>query len=132
MNKRLKITFVAVAVLVAATAAGIGLSLSSNGSDAMADHLTVTQAKTDGTGQAIKVGGDVVPGSVDWDYETRSLRFTLSGDGDEISVFYEGVAPNDFEPGAPLLVEGTYSADGGFRATSLATTTSPFCKACHG
>ncbi len=98
----------------------------------MSDHLTIAQVKAAKPGQEVKVGGDVVPGSVRWDDVSRSLKFMLAGEGDQIAVVYQGVAPNDFRPGSPLLVEGTYSSSGVLLATSIATTTSPLCKACHG
>lgn len=97
----------------------------------MPEHLTIAQAVGDKAGQAVKVGGDVVPGSISWDNASGSLRFTLTGEGDKMPVVYPGLAPNDFKPGLPLVVEGTYALNGVFEATSLTTQSSPLCKACH-
>ena len=132
MSRKLKITLIAVVIMVVALVAVIGVFTSSDSPGGMPDHLTITQVKADKAGQKVKVGGGVVPGSVRWDNVSRSLKFILAGEGDQMPVVYEGVAPDDFKPGSPLLVEGTYSSSGVFLATSLETTTSPLCKACHG
>lgn len=132
MSRKLKITLITAVILVAIIAVVVAVFTSSNSSGGMTDHLTIAEVKADKSGQELKVGGDVVPGSVSWDNDSRSLKFMLAGEGGEIQVVYEGVAPNDFKPGAPLLVAGTYSPSGVFLATSLETTTSPLCKACHG
>ena len=118
--------------MVAVIVTVIGVFASSNSPGGMAEHLTIAQVKADKAGQEVKVGGDVVPGSVSWDNDSSSLKFMLASEEGQMPVVYEGVAPNNFKPGAPLLVEGTYSSSGVFLATSLATTTSPLCKACHG
>ncbi len=137
MSRKLKITLITAVILVAVIlvagiAVVVGLFASSSSSEDMTDHRTIAEVKADKSGQELKVGGDVVPGSVSWDNDSRSLKFMLAGEGGEIPVVYEGVAPNDFKPGAPLLVAGTYSSSGIFLATSLETTTSLLCKACHG
>lgn len=119
-------------VVLAFIATGITVFASSAGPDNMPDHITVARARADTSGESVRVGGNVVPGTVSWDSASGSLTFTLAGDGEELKVSYRGLAPDDFKPGSPLLVEGTYSTAGVFQATSLAATTSPLCKACHG
>lgn len=96
----------------------------------MPEHITISQA-IGRAGQAVKVGGDVVPGSINWDNASGLLRFTLTGEGERMPVVYRGLAPDDFKPGSPLVVEGTYSLNGVFEATSLTTRSSPLCKVCH-
>ena len=132
MSRKLKITLITAVIMVAVIVTVIGVFASSNSPGGMAEHLTIAQVKADKAGQEVKVGGDVVPGSVSWDNDSSSLKFMLASEEGQMPVVYEGVAPNNFKPGAPLLVEGTYSSSGVFLATSLATTTSPLCKACHG
>ena len=132
MSKKSRMTLFVVILVAAAITTGIIMFVSSTGAGSMPAHITVTQAKADTSGLKVKVGGDVVPGSVSWDNASRSLNFTLAGEGDQLTVVYKGVAPNDFRPGSQLLVEGMYSPSGIFQATSLVTATSPLCKACHG
>lgn len=97
----------------------------------MPDHITIAQAMADKSGQVIEVGGDVVPGSISWSPGSQSLSFTLAEQGASMQVVYNGVAPNDFKPGIPLVVTGKYSSSGVFRAEKLTTRGSPLCKACH-
>ena len=98
----------------------------------MPDHITIAQAKADKSGQPVKVGGEVVPGTINWDNASQSMTFMLAGEGDRMQVAYQGRAPNDFTPGAALVVEGEYSSAGIFQANSLTTRGSLLCKACHG
>ncbi len=129
---RKRIIGLAVLVIVAvAITIGIKAFTSPGAPGGMPDHITIAQAKGE-SGQVMKVGGDVVPGSINWDDATRSLTFTLTGEGDRMPVTYVGRAPNDFKPGSALVVEGTYASSGVFAATSLTTRSSPLCKACHG
>ncbi len=82
-------------------------------------------------GKPVKVGGDVVPGSVSWDNASGSLRFMLTGGDDRLEVVYPGRAPRDFKPGVATVVEGTYLASGIFEATSVTPRISPLCRTCH-
>lgn len=132
MGKRKIIGLAAVVFFVAATTIGVRTFTSSAAPRVMPGHITIAQARGDRSGQAVKVGGDVVPGSIGWDDVSGSLRFTLAGGGERMSVAYPGRAPNDFKPGSALIVEGKYTSTGIFDATSISTTRSPLCKACHG
>jgi cytochrome c-type biogenesis protein CcmE len=131
LTRKQIIVITAVVLVVAVIVAGFKILISS-GTSGMPEHLTIAQATGEMAGQAVKVGGDVVPGSVSWDGASASLKFTLAGEDDRMQVVYRGVAPNDFKPGAPLVVEGSYTTSGVFLATSLTTTSSPLCKTCHG
>lgn len=131
MSRR-RILLVAAAVTIVGLGATFGAKALTSGQvgGVMPDHITITQAKQDTSGQKVRVGGDVVPGSISWDYSSGSLSFTLKGEGDEVTVSYAGTAPNDFKPGSRLVVAGRYTKNM-FVATSLTTTNSPLCRACH-
>ena len=63
--------------------------------------------------QTIKVGGMVVPGSVDWKAENLDLGFKITDlKGHEIQVKHKGTPPDMFKEGQGVVVEGTISADG--------------------
>ena len=131
MSRKRIIGFTALFVIVVSLIIGFKLFTSPGAPGGMPEHITIAQATGDRAGQAVKVGGDVVPGSISWDNASGLLRFTLTGEGDRMPVVYPGRAPNDFKPGSALVVEGTYALDGVFEATSLTTRSSPLCKACH-
>ncbi|MGI9610235.1 MAG: cytochrome c maturation protein CcmE [Acidimicrobiia bacterium] len=70
-------------------------------------------------GQPIRLGGQVKPGSVDWEAETADLRFVLMEDDHEVSVESTGAPPSMFQDGMGVVVEGTYGDDHVFRATNV-------------
>ena len=127
-----KYLFIVIAIVIVGgggLAFGMG-AFGGAGGGGMTEHLTVSEALALAPGQTARVGGDVAPGSIAW--TGVGLAFTLTGGGQDIRVSYPNVAPNDFKPGTKVLVEGTTSAGGVFMATTLQTTTSPLCRACHG
>jgi len=130
--KRKNIIIVAVLVIVAAASVvGVKAFTAPGAPGGMPEHITVARAMADRSGQTLKVGGDVMPGSIMWESTSGSLRFTLTNDGESMPVTYRGVAPGDFMPGLALVVEGVFNTGGVFEATSLTTTTSPLCRTCH-
>jgi len=76
-------------------------------------------------GTSVRLGGMVEPGSVQWNSQTRELRFQLSDEGGKIEVHSAGVPPQMFleaaERRSPIgaVVEGTLTRDGVFMATNL-------------
>lgn len=63
--------------------------------------------------QTIKVGGMVVPGSVEWKAEALDLAFTISDlKGHEIKIRHKGTPPDMFKEGQGVVVEGTIANDG--------------------
>ncbi|HEX6069887.1 MAG TPA: cytochrome c maturation protein CcmE [Longimicrobiaceae bacterium] len=72
----------------------------------------------------VKVGGRVVPGSVRFDQRSLDLRFQLvdiENPATSFPVHYQGPLPDTFQEGSDVVVEGKYSADGGFAATTVLT-----------
>ena len=131
MTRKRIIVLASAGVIIAALIIGFKLFTSPGAPGGMPEHITIAQAEGQANGQVVKVGGDVVPGSIRWDSTSGLLEFTLTGEGSNMPVVYPGLAPNDFKPGLPLVVEGTYTVEGVFSATSLTTRSSPLCKACH-
>ena len=63
--------------------------------------------------QNIKVGGMVVPGSVEWTAEALDLAFTISDlKGHEIKIRHKGTPPDMFKEGQGVVVEGIITTDG--------------------
>lgn len=61
----------------------------------------------------IRVGGMVVPGTVDWQAQNLSLAFTVSDlKGHEIRVTHNGTPPDMFKENQGVVVEGYLAADG--------------------
>ena len=83
-------------------------------------YITVDElAARGGANQAVRVGGDVVPGSIDWDNRTRTLSFDIRGDTKTLHVLYRGYAPDALKDQATAIVEGTKDTDGTFLASTV-------------
>ena len=67
----------------------------------------------------VRLGGQVAPGSVEWNAEALDLRFRLSDGKKEIPVHAKGAPPQMFRDGMGVIVEGRYGSGGVFEATSL-------------
>lgn len=82
-------------------------------------YITVDQYAARSAATPIRVGGQIVPGSIRWDNATRTMRFQLAGDSAKIDVVYRGAVPDSFRDGFTAILEGAHSADGAFLATGL-------------
>lgn len=104
--------------IVGALALLIGGGLSEN----VVYFLTPSELQARGAevyDRALRLGGQVKPGSVEWDAERRDLRFVLQDEGAEIRVHSEGAPPAMFQEGMGVVVEGSYGADGVFQSDNV-------------
>lgn len=67
----------------------------------------------------VRLGGQVKPGSVQWDAKTLDLRFAITDGTGEIAVRSKGAPPQMFRDGMGVVVEGRYERSGLFQATNL-------------
>ena len=79
----------------------------------------LSQKHSELRGKALRVGGMVVDGSVHWDPQTLLLTFQLTDGQGTLSVRHKGTAPDLFRAGAGAVVEGTWTPDGYFRASTI-------------
>jgi cytochrome c-type biogenesis protein CcmE len=82
-------------------------------------------------GQAYRVGGMVVAGSLRKDPATLRQEFLLSDGRATVPVRFRGVPPDLFGEGRGAVVEGTMGADGTFQASSIMAKHSEEYKAPH-
>ena len=71
-----------------------------------------------------KVGGRVVPGSVQYDPRTLDLRFIIvdiASGRTTYPVAHNGPLPDTFEEGRDVVVEGRLAENGTFQATTVLT-----------
>src|SRR5438270_7195459 len=57
-------------------------------------------------GQDFRLGGQVRPGSVQWNPQTQALRFVLQDPTGHVAVTSHGLPPELFRPGIGVVVEG--------------------------
>lgn len=86
--------------------------------------LTVGEFKAQAATMAserVRLGGLVVPGSVNWDSKSLIIKFNIRDEatGDTLPVVYKGVVPDTFQPGNEVVVEGRLAASGEFQADTL-------------
>jgi cytochrome c-type biogenesis protein CcmE len=67
----------------------------------------------------VRLGGQIVAGSVEWNAQTLDLRFRVTDGTREVAVRSTGAPPQMFRPGIGVIVEGTYDRAGLFHATNL-------------
>lgn len=75
--------------------------------------------------EGIRMQGKVVGGTINKDTNGLKLNFSLSDEEKPsvtVNVNYEGIVPDLFEADREVVVEGKYSKDGIFYATTLLTS----------
>jgi cytochrome c-type biogenesis protein CcmE len=82
-------------------------------------------------GKAYRLGGMVQPGTLVWDPKSLDLRFTLSDGQATVPVRHRGTPPDLFAESRGAVVEGTWSRDGYFQATTILAKHSEEYKAPH-
>ncbi|MEY4632079.1 MAG: hypothetical protein RIQ81_2199 [Pseudomonadota bacterium] len=93
-------------VIGAAIVALVSIQLGNNAVYFYTPDEAFAQA-VDLSGKTIRVGGMVLPGSVNWQAETLDLKFKMSDlKGHEIAVNHRGAAPDMFKEGQGVVVEG--------------------------
>jgi cytochrome c-type biogenesis protein CcmE len=98
-----------------------------------ADYLTVSELKSQVEpllDQQVRVEGKIIPGSINWNDEAKVMRFVLTDDRESLAIVYKGIVPDNFKPGADLVMEGRYRPDDVFEALSFGNRRS-ICSLCH-
>ncbi len=67
----------------------------------------------------MRLGGQVEPGSVQWNAEQLDLRFKVKDGEVSVLVHSKGAPPQMFRDGMGVVIEGKYSRDGTFESTNL-------------
>ena len=84
-------------------------------------YLTPTEARDKhiGPGTPARLGGFVLPGTLQYDPQTRALVFVISDGTTNVTVVGNGAPPALLKEGAGAVVEGMFADDKTFRATSV-------------
>jgi cytochrome c-type biogenesis protein CcmE len=82
-------------------------------------YVTVDEYRTQPSSVAQRIGGQIAPGSIQWDRATQTMRFQLAGESAKLDVTYRGAVPDSFRDGVTAIVEGRAETTGGFLATSI-------------
>jgi cytochrome c-type biogenesis protein CcmE len=82
-------------------------------------------------GKAYRLGGMVEKGSLRWEPKTLDLTFTLSDGKATVPVRHKGTPPDLFGEGRGAVVEGSWTAEGYFKASQILAKHSEEYKAPH-
>ncbi len=74
---------------------------------------------TEGGTSMVRVGGEVMAGSIVWDRSRGQLSFVLTDGTQQLPVVYPGPAPDAFRAEVTAIVEGLLDEEGRFRAYKL-------------
>jgi cytochrome c-type biogenesis protein CcmE len=100
----------------------VGLIVYSTFSTA-AYYMTVSEVNQEAAkmvGQRVRVSGQVVANSEDWNPQEVTLRFSIHDEtGAQLPVVFFGPRPDNFLRAAEAIAEGTLLADGSFQADTL-------------
>ncbi len=71
------------------------------------------------TGQGVRVGGNLVPSSINQDIKNNKINFVISDGKAQLLVSYDGVVPDTFSKATQVIAEGKLNADGTFTASTV-------------
>ncbi len=121
--RQIKVKFIIAGLVIVAAIAF--LAVTSFQSNSMY-YLTVpelkTQASTEGAAfydKTVRVSGPLHKESIDWNAKTMTLKFHISEGNDMFPVVYVGPVPDTMENGESVVVEGKYTRDGVFNASTI-------------
>ena len=67
----------------------------------------------------MKVGARVVPGTIQRDVATQTVRFRITDGGATYPVVFRGITPDTFTDSVEVVVEGRLQKDGAIHATDV-------------
>ena len=117
MNKKIKLVVTLIVI-----AGALGLLVTSGLKNNTGSYLTIKEAlviQKSSAGQYIQMEGTIVKGSTTWDPTNVILKFDLTDGTNKINISYNGVKPDNFDSGYPIIVEGRFNSENTFAAESL-------------
>lgn len=76
------------------------------------------------SGQSVRINGTVISGSVETENGGLGIRFVIKDvvlGSATLPVVFQGAVPDTFQADSDVVVEGKYSTEGVFEATSIMT-----------
>lgn len=90
--------------------------------ETMQYYSTIEEVKSMGNqayARGLRVKGNLVDGSLVKNPDNLKVSFRIVENGHEMVVRYDGILPDTFKEGSEVLVEGKYSPEGYFDATTV-------------
>jgi len=103
--------------------AGLAYLIATAAFDSTMYYFTVEEALAQGiahSGRQIRLNGDIVPGTIQWEPKEMRLSFAVKGEsGAMVPAVYYGPRPDNFTEDATAILEGRFDENGVFRADTL-------------
>ena len=100
----------------------VGLLVYASLGSAVNYYLTVSELLDKSNelyGERVRVAGEVVNNSIEWNADTLELRFVITEGDNYLLVIYEGAKPSGLKEDSSVLVEGEYRSDNTFQASTI-------------
>jgi len=105
MNKKQRIILSVVVVVALLAYTGF----TSFSSEQLAYYQTVSEVVSGGDiEKPVNINGIIVEGSTNRVQETQTLKFKITDNETMVDVVYQGILPNNYKEGLPIVVTGTY------------------------
>lgn len=91
-------------------------------SDSLTYYYTPSELIEEGDsiyGKSIRISGNILIDSVEWDSIKPELRFTITDDSANLPVIYADKMPHNFEENKDVVIEGKYNSGGIFHADDI-------------
>jgi cytochrome c-type biogenesis protein CcmE len=82
-------------------------------------QVLAKEAPAASTGRSFRIGGLVVPGSLQRDKDGLTMRFAVTDTQATVPVAYTGILPDLFKEGKGVVAEGKLGTDGTFIASQV-------------
>ena len=120
---RLNMKFVAGGLLIMLFVGYLAVQMVQATMSTGAYYLTVAEVHGRGAeayGQRIRVSGNVVEGSEEWNAREITLKFSIADEsGEQLPIVFYGPRPDNFQRAASAIIEGEMLPDGSFQAETL-------------
>lgn len=118
---RVNTKLIIAAVIIVATIGGLMVMGISNFSGQMLTIDAVMASSGELDGKYIKLEGDLVDDSTNWDASKIELTFQVTDGQRVLDVYHQGIQPDNFYGGIQVILEGYYTGDGLFEAEKVQT-----------
>ena len=118
LKKRQRLVLAGVVILLLGAASALVMAALQDSVAFFATPTDVATGKVEAD-RRFRIGGLVVPGSVEQAGEAGEVHFTLTDEANEVRVTYTGILPDLFREGQGIVAQGQVRADGLFAATEV-------------
>ncbi|AOM82188.1 cytochrome c maturation protein CcmE [Salisediminibacterium beveridgei] len=119
MSKNTKIILSASSIIIAIIAMLLVATPASSGSEMKIANINETADTL--KGRHLTTEGLLIQDSVSWDADAIELTFDIVYEGHELSVFYNGVRPDNFTDDVYIIVRGYLNEQGVLEAEAVQT-----------